>query len=1062
MRKKVDSRIRTLIENGVKLNQRSFFVLVGDKGRDQIVNLHYILSKSRVKARPSVLWCYKKDLGFSSHRKKRAKQVRRDIQRGLRTVDENDPFDLFIACTSIRYVFYKDTHKILGQTHEVCILQDFEAVTPNLLARTIETVAGGGLVILLLKTMTSLKQLYQMTMDVHSRYRTSAHQDVVCRFNERFLLSLGSCQNCLVVDDELNVLSISSHVHNIKPVALPNQGGDSVDAHLSPSQNELNILKVELKESQPIGALVDLCRTLDQAKAVLTFAEAILEKTIRSTVALTAARGRGKSAALGISIAAAIAHGYSNIFVTCPSPENLGTLFEMLFKGFDALEYKEHLDYEVVQSTNPEFNKAVVRVNVFRKHRQTVQYIQPGDHLKLSQAELLVVDEAAAIPLTLVKKLMGPYVVFLSSTINGYEGTGRSLSLKLIKDLRERCHAKASSLASSSSSGSSNASQTLREIELDEPIRYSMGDPVERWLTDLLCFDCSGKGHRIVHGTPHPSKTELYRVNRDTLFSYHKASEGFLLRMMSLYVSSHYKNSPDDLQLMSDAPAHRLFVLLGPIQENSVLPDILCVIQVALEGEISRESVKRSLGRGLRASGDLIPWTLCQQFQDLEFGSLSGIRIVRIATHPDVQKMGYGRRALELLTSFYDGSLNNLLDENENISMTITDEVQIDNSIDQSNVLRTESLKPRSNLPPLLEPVDKLKPEALHWIGVSFGLTPQLFSFWERNQFNPVYLRQTANTLTGEHTAIMLKTLSGTSVQRVPNSDWLTEFSADFRCRFLSLLSYQFRSFTTSLALSVLNLSPNLVTSKRGLAGATSNSSQGLTYSELRQFVSEYDLRRLESYASHLVDYHMIIDLVPSVARLFFLERLSDVSLTMGQCAILLGIGLQHRTVSDLEKELPINSSQILAFFNQIIRKISNKFRSIAEKEIEDDISKKKAVQVARRVRFDPVQQSLHDDMKEGADKANLAMEKQQSALIQSIKDLDMYHVGGTNEDWSGALTAGHTPSTISVKGTRKSDEKERSNSSNSSKKSKKNRSHSKKKQKRRKVDHEKRKSSGD
>lgn len=50
----------------------------------------------------------------------------------------------------------------------------------------------------------------------------------------------------------------------------------------------------------------------------------------------------------------------------------------------------------------------------------------------LSQAELLVIDEAAAIPITLVKNLLGPYLIFLSSTINGYEGTGRSLSLKLL------------------------------------------------------------------------------------------------------------------------------------------------------------------------------------------------------------------------------------------------------------------------------------------------------------------------------------------------------------------------------------------------------------------------------------------------------------------------------------------------------------------------------------------------------------------------------------------------------------------------------------------------------
>jgi tRNA(Met) C34 N-acetyltransferase TmcA len=42
--------------------------------------------------------------------------------------------------------------------------QDFEAITPNLLARTIETVEGGGVVILLLKGMSSLKQLYALTM----------------------------------------------------------------------------------------------------------------------------------------------------------------------------------------------------------------------------------------------------------------------------------------------------------------------------------------------------------------------------------------------------------------------------------------------------------------------------------------------------------------------------------------------------------------------------------------------------------------------------------------------------------------------------------------------------------------------------------------------------------------------------------------------------------------------------------------------------------------------------------------------------------------------------------
>ena len=60
---------------------------------------------------------------------------------------------------------------------QIC-MQDFEALTPNLLARTIETVEGGGIVVLLLSTLTSLTQLFSLTMDVHSRLRTESHQDV--------------------------------------------------------------------------------------------------------------------------------------------------------------------------------------------------------------------------------------------------------------------------------------------------------------------------------------------------------------------------------------------------------------------------------------------------------------------------------------------------------------------------------------------------------------------------------------------------------------------------------------------------------------------------------------------------------------------------------------------------------------------------------------------------------------------------------------------------------------------------------------------------------------------
>ncbi|XP_077867158.1 RNA cytidine acetyltransferase-like [Saccoglossus kowalevskii] len=993
VRKKVDNRIRIQIENGVTTKKRSFFVVVGDKGRDQVVILHHMLSKSQVKARPSVLWCYKKELGFSSHRKKRMRQIQKKIKSGTLDLKDDDPFELFIAATNIRYCYYSETHKILGNTFGMCVLQDFEAMTPNLLARTIETVEGGGIIVLLLRTMTSLRKLYTMTMDVHSRFRTEAHQDVVARFNERFLLSLSSCNNCIVIDDQLNILPISTHCLNITPVPAK-----SKEDSLSAEDLELKELKESLQDTQPVGVIVNCCKTLDQAKAVLKFVEAISEKTLRSTVAMTAARGRGKSAALGLAMSAAVAFSYSNIFVTAPSPENLRTMFDFVFKGFDALEYQEHLDYELVQSTNPEFNKAVVRVNIFREHRQTIQYIHPSDAHKLGQAELVVIDEAAAIPLPLVKLLLGPYLVFMSSTVNGYEGTGRSLSLKLIQQLRQqnmtystanKAEAKAAAaMAIQTEAGSSASGRILHEITLNESIRYATGDDVEQWLNNLLCLNVSSIS-RISSGCPLPEDCDLYYVNRDTLFSYHKASEVFLQRLMSLYVASHYKNTPDDLQLLSDAPAHHLFCLLPPVNPTqNALPEVLCVIQVALEGEISKKSIMNSLSRGKRSSGDLIPWTISQQFQDHDFPGLSGCRVVRIATHPDYQGMGYGSRALAVLQRYYEGQIPSMSENTlsqQDIHTVDTDHVS----------LLEEVVGPRKNLPPLLSKLSERPAEELDYLGVSYGLTADLLRFWKKAKFVPVYLRQTANALTGEHSCIMLKLLNLESVKN--ESNWLVAFWKDFRKRFLSLLSYQFHKFTPSLGLSVLHNK------------YYKSDTNGLTKEELDAEFSKYDLQRLELYSKNMVDHHLITDMLPAIARLYFLNRL-DIQLSAVQSAVILGLALQHKTVEELEKELDLPVSQILGLYNRVIRKVSTYLNSVVEASVEKEMAAEKTVVM------EPTRKTMQQEMEEGAAEVQEKQDKEMEQL-RNI-DLSQYAIKGAEDDWKVALTTGASPAVISIKST--------------------------------------------
>lgn len=205
-----------------------------------------------------------------SHGKKRQKK----IQAGKIDINEADMFDTFRVSTTIHGRYYSETHTILGRTYGMCVLQDFEALTPNLLARTVETVEGGGLIVLLLRTIDSLKQLYTMSMDVHKRYRTEAHQNITCRFNERLILSLADNKRCLLVNDDLTVLPLSSKTANVQPV-------DVSGSKLTKEQELLAELKENLRDTPPAGPLVNLCRTHDQAKAVAQFIDALAEKQLK-------------------------------------------------------------------------------------------------------------------------------------------------------------------------------------------------------------------------------------------------------------------------------------------------------------------------------------------------------------------------------------------------------------------------------------------------------------------------------------------------------------------------------------------------------------------------------------------------------------------------------------------------------------------------------------------------------------------------------------------------------------------------------------------------------------
>ena len=73
----------------------------------------------------------------------------------------------------------------------------------------------------------------------------------------------------------------------------------------------------------------------------------------------------------------------------------------------------------------------------------------------------------------------------------------------------------------------------------------------------------------------------------------------------------------------------------------------------------------------------------------------------------------------------------------------------------------------------------------------------------------------------------------------------------------------------------------------------------------------------VQAYASGLVDFHLVMDLVPALAAAFFSQKL-PATLSPGQAAILLCLGCQQLDIADVDKALDLPTSQVLALFSKV------------------------------------------------------------------------------------------------------------------------------------------------
>ncbi|EHS4650288.1 TPA: tRNA cytosine(34) acetyltransferase TmcA [Escherichia coli] len=223
------------------------------------------------------------------------------------------------------------------------------------------------------------------------------------------------------------------------------------------------------------------------------------------------------------------------------------------------------------------------------------------------QADWLVVDEAAAIPAPLLHQLVSRFPrTLLTTTVQGYEGTGRGFLLKFCARFPH-----------------------LHRFELQQPIRWAQGCPLEKMVSEALVFDDENFTHT-------PQGNIVISAFEQTLW---RSEPETPLKVYQLLSGAHYRTSPLDLRRMMDAPGQHFLQAAG---ENEIAGALWLVDEGGLSQELSQ-----AVWAGLRRPrGNLVAQSLAAHGSNPLAATLRGRRVSRIAVHPARQREGTGQQLI--------------------------------------------------------------------------------------------------------------------------------------------------------------------------------------------------------------------------------------------------------------------------------------------------------------------------------------------------------------------------------------------------------------------------------
>ncbi|MGB1238961.1 MAG: GNAT family N-acetyltransferase [Pseudomonadales bacterium] len=450
-------------------------------------------------------------------------------------------------CTT--HIKTKHCHRYLGAQFECLVYDGYSGVNPDSLAQISGTLAGGGVLILI----TPERERWDENWDSELKSLTVEPlgiDDVGRHFLERFYRALSQEK---------------ARVHFGQRTGI------------TPA-------------SVAVGELIPQCDVLAEQAHCLQAMLGLITTQRTSNAVLSADRGRGKSALLGL-LAKQVTPSLP-VFLTAPGGDSVTT----------ALAFAEGaLDFYT--------SDALLR-----------------ELANLPRRALLLVDEAAAISADQLAMLMTHFdhCVF-STTLYGYEGTGQGFNLRFTPRLQRYDPA-------------------TKFFHLQAPIRWGAHDPVERWLNSFLLLRPTNEQAISLRSSAPALRRggiDIARVNREQL----AADEVLLAQVFALLVQAHYRTTPSDLRILLDSPN----ILLWLAKQGSVLVGV-CL--VATEGPIEH-SLAAAIWRGeRRPRGHLLPQILLGQEGYLDAAQLCCLRVVRIATAESARRRGVAAALLEAISEY--------------------------------------------------------------------------------------------------------------------------------------------------------------------------------------------------------------------------------------------------------------------------------------------------------------------------------------------------------------------------------------------------------------------------